>query len=88
MAFDTETTSENPLKAELVGFSISYEVKKAYYFPLVYSGERIHEEEPVRKILTKYLQNEPIAVVGHNIKYDYKVLKRFGVELKNIVSIR
>lgn len=85
MAFDTETTSENPLKAELVGFSISYEVKKAYYFPLVYSGERIHEEEPVRKILTKYLQNEPIAVVGHNIKYDYKVLKRFGVELKNIV---
>ncbi len=85
MAFDTETTSENPLLATLVGFSLSFEVKKAYYFPLVCDGKRIHEEEPVRKVLKKYLEQEPIALIGHNIKYDYKVMKGFGVELNKIV---
>jgi DNA polymerase-1 len=85
MAFDTETTSENPLLATLVGFSLSFEVKKAYYFPLVCDGKRIHEEEPVRKVLKKYFEKNPIAIIGHNIKYDYKVMKRFGVELTKIV---
>ncbi|MDC7238127.1 MAG: DNA polymerase I [Sphaerochaetaceae bacterium] len=85
MAFDTETTSENPLLATLVGFSFSFEVKKAYYFPLICDGKRIHEEEPVRKVLKKYLEQNPIALIGHNIKYDYKVMKCFGVELTKIV---
>lgn len=85
MAFDTETTSEDAIKATLVGFSLSFELKKAYYFPLICGGKRIHEEEEVRPILKKYLQDNPIAIIGHNIKYDYKVMKRFGVELKNIV---
>lgn len=84
MAFDTETTSENPMDAELVGFSFSYKLKESYYFPIVCGGKRIHENDSVRPILHKYLFENPINIIGHNIKYDYKVLKRFGVEIKNI----
>ncbi len=85
MAFDTETTSENSMKAKLVGFSISYKVKEAYYFPIVCGGKRIHEESEIFPILKKYLEDSPIAIIGHNIKYDYKVMKNFGIELKNII---
>lgn len=85
MAFDTETTSIDPIKAELVGFSISYKVKESYYFPIVCGGKRIHEAETFKPILIKYLQDNPIALIGHNIKYDYKVMKRFGVSLNNMV---
>jgi len=85
MAFDTETTSENPMKAQLVGFSISYKIKEAYYFPIICGGERIHEDDDVRNILREFLFDNPIDIIGHNIKYDYKVMKRFGVEIKNIV---
>ncbi|MGD1818885.1 MAG: DNA polymerase I [Pleomorphochaeta sp.] len=85
MAFDTETTSEDPIKADLVGFSFSSKIKEAYYFPVVCGGKRIHEEKDILPILKKYLEEKPIAIIGHNIKYDYKVMKRFGVELKNIV---
>ncbi|MGD1823139.1 MAG: DNA polymerase I [Pleomorphochaeta sp.] len=85
MAFDTETTSENPMDAELVGFSLSYKLKEAYYFPIICDGKRVHEDDEVRVVLKEFLEDNPIALIGHNIKYDYKVMKRFGIELKNIV---
>jgi len=85
MAFDTETTSENPMEADLVGFSISYKLKEAYYFPIICGGKRLHNDEEVRIVLKEFLEDNPIAIIGHNIKYDYKVMKRFKIELRNIV---
>lgn len=85
MAFDTETTSLDELNCSLVGFSFAYEPKKAWYFPLVCGKKRVFEEDEVRPILKKYLEEGRIGIVGQNIKYDYKVLSLMGVKIKNIV---
>ncbi|WP_322971005.1 DNA polymerase I [Faecalibacter sp. LW9] len=77
--FDTETTSLEALEAELVGISFSYEKGKGYYIPFPESFEEakvlIHEFKEV-------LENDQIAKIGQNLKYDIKVLAKYGVEVK------
>lgn len=85
MAFDTETTGIDSMKATLVGFSFCYEAKEAWYFPLVCGGKRVVEEEPVRAVFKEYLESGRIGIIGQNIKYDYKILSHFGVKITNIV---
>jgi DNA polymerase-1 len=85
MAFDTETTGLDTLVADMVGFSFSYEPKEAWYFPLVCGGKRVAEEEPVREVFKEYIESGRIGIIGQNIKYDYKILSRFGVKITNIV---
>ena len=84
VAFDTETTSLDPLEAELVGFSFSYELKKAYYIPLIANNERVVLVDEVVKLLKEFFTGK-LKIVGQNIKYDYRVLLNYGIELKNIV---
>lgn len=84
VAFDTETTSADDMVADLVGFSFTDHSKEAWYFPLVCGGERVAEEEGVREVLKKYFEGGKLSVIGQNIKYDYKVMKRFGVTIKTI----
>ncbi|MCH3916975.1 MAG: DNA polymerase I [Spirochaetia bacterium] len=84
MAFDTETTSPDDMAATLVGFSFTDHSKEAWYFPLVCGGVRVQQDDGVRKVLKTYLEGGKIAVIGQNIKYDYKVLKRFGVTIRTI----
>lgn len=62
-ALDTETTSLDPLQCQLVGFSISTKPGEAYYI----KGELVGEFKTI-------LENKAIGKVGHNIKFDYKVL--------------
>jgi DNA polymerase-1 len=64
LALDTETTSLDPLQCELVGFSIATAPGKAYYI----EGKYVEQLRPI-------LENPKIGKVGHNIKFDYKVLK-------------
>jgi DNA polymerase-1 len=85
MAFDTETTGIDTMVSDMVGFSFSYEPKEAWYFPLVCGGKRVCEDEPVREVFKEYLESGRIGIIGQNIKYDYKILSRFGVKLTNIV---
>ncbi len=78
VAFDTETTSlENP---KIVGFSFAFEAKKAYYVPINHNYLGVSTQIPEKsalKAIEKILQKK---VIGHNLKFDFKMLKKYGIK--------
>ncbi|HUU79982.1 MAG TPA: DNA polymerase I [Acidobacteriota bacterium] len=87
VSIDTETTSQNPVKAKLVGISFSCEEGKAYYLPVAHQYPGVPKQLAwleALEILRDVLEDELIAKVGQNIKFDAEVLRRHGVELKGI----
>ena len=78
--FDTETTSHNTLNAELVGFSFSVKEHEAYYVPINESKALALEQINLFKPL---FEDETKTLIGQNIKYDYQVLKNYGIDIKN-----
>jgi len=78
--FDTETTSLNTLNAELVGFSFSVKEHEAYYVPINESKALALEQINLFKSL---FEDETKTLIGQNIKYDYQVLKNYGIDIKN-----
>lgn len=83
-AFDVETTSLNEMEAEPVGFSISVRAGEACYIPLKAGGRDVLPAEDVRELLRGILEDASLELIGHNFKYDYKVLHRWGVTVANI----
>ena len=80
ICFDTETTSESPIKAELVGISFAIQEKEAWYVP--FNGAI-----PPSKILgalKTLFENPKKGFFGHNVKYDLHVLRNYGIEVKNL----
>ena len=85
-SFDTETTSSDPMAAELVGMSFSWEPLTAYYVPIAcgeHREERVSKEEAF-KLLKPILEDAKIQKQGQNIKYDKIVMARAGVRLAGI----
>jgi len=84
-ALDTETTDVNPIDAELVGISFSRKEKEAYYVPVGNSDKKNNLKLAfVIENLKEILEEESIKKVGHNLKYDLEVLRRYEIELKGI----
>ncbi len=83
-AVDTETTSLNPQEAELVGISLSYAANASFYIPIGHSNTRSLSKEYVISKLKPILEDPSIKKVGQNIKYDYIIFKKHGVELTSI----
>ena len=79
VCFDTETTSLNELEAELVGMSFSYKKGLAYYIPLSEKREEVLE---TLEIFKPFFEKEDVLKIAHNLKFDYKVLHQYGVEIK------
>ncbi len=78
-SLDTETTSMNPIDAELVGMSFSFAENQAFYVPVPAA------QEEAQKIVNQFkslLENEHTLKIGQNIKYDMLVFRRYGVEVK------
>jgi DNA polymerase I len=83
-AFDTETTSVDSLTADLVGMSFCFKEGEAYYVPVGHKeGSQLDRDKTVAA-LKPALENEKIGKVGHNIKFDYEVMHRYGVKLAPI----
>ncbi|MEI7818661.1 MAG: DNA polymerase I [bacterium] len=83
-ALDTETTSVDVIKADLVGISISWKAGEAYYIPVGHeSGEQL-AKEIVLDVLRPILEDPKIGKVGHNIKFDYQIFKCAGVTVQGI----
>lgn len=78
VCFDTETTNIDARQADLVGISFSYKAREAFYvaIPQEFDAAKsiIHEFMP-------FFQNTGIEKIAHNIKYDLKVLSRYGISL-------
>lgn len=78
LSLDTETTSTNPIDAELVGLSFSVEEKKAFYVAVPDNRE---EAQKIVNIFKPLYENPEILKIGQNLKYDLEVLHNYGVSL-------
>ena len=79
LSLDTETTSTNAIDAELVGLSFSVKEFEAFYIPIPPNRE---EALKIVNIFKPAYEDAKILKVGQNIKYDYEILKHYGVEIK------
>ncbi|MDG1571042.1 DNA polymerase I [Robiginitalea sp. M366] len=79
VCFDTETTSLDPLQAELVGIAFSWEAHKGYYVPIPGGREAASQ---VLEQLRPFFESESIEKVGQNLKYDIKVLSTYNLPVK------
>ncbi|MCS7197338.1 MAG: DNA polymerase I [Candidatus Bipolaricaulota bacterium] len=85
ISLDTETTSEDAMTAELIGISLAIEPGSGFYIPLGHSYLGAPPQLPrdlVVKRLKALLETKPI--IGQNLKYDAKILRRSGINIKNI----
>ena len=85
IAFDTETTSTDQMSAELVGIALATEPGRGYYLPVGHapgSGDQLALEQ-VLNALRPHLTNPDIPKAGHNLKYDYVVLARYGLRVRH-----
>ena len=76
VCFDTETTSLNALEAELVGIAFSWTAEQGYYLAL---PEDRNEVEKLLAPFNVFFEHPEIEKIGHNLKYDLKVLRNYGI---------
>ena len=97
VAVDTETSSLEPHEADLVGISLAASPSEVWYLPFGHRarGGDLAAPEPVKNLppitdpvmapLVDLLQDPSVRKAGHNVKYDWQVLRRAGVELAGVV---
>ena len=87
VSFDTETTSLDPMAAEIVGLSLSVEPGKACYVPLAhrYAGapDQLSREQVLAR-LRGWMESADHSKVGQNLKYDMHVLENHGIRLAGV----
>lgn len=76
--FDTETTSLNVWEAELVGIAFSMEVGRGYYVPFT---DDLEMSKKVSGLFKQVLEDSSKEKIGHNLKYDINVLKKYGIHV-------
>jgi DNA polymerase-1 len=83
ISFDTETTSPDQIKAELVGISLAVEPGTGYYIPVGHLPEAGPQLplQVVLEALRKPMTDPAIPKIGHNLKYDFVVLARYGLRV-------
>lgn len=96
VAVDTETTSLDEMRAELVGISLAVEPGRACYIPLGHTlgegdlfgaAKRAEGQMTVEEalaLLKPVLEDDAILKIGHNMKYDWKIFARHGVQVAPI----
>ncbi|MDA3834950.1 MAG: DNA polymerase I [Spirochaetales bacterium] len=87
-AVDTETTSENPMNAKLVGLSFAIKPDEAFYIPCCHDYPDVPDQLDLANVLTlikSVLENPAIKKIGQNIKYDWIVLARHGINLAGVM---
>ena len=84
ISFDTETTSTEEMRAELVGISLAVKAGQAYYIPIGHTSGSNLPIEKVITALTPSMTDAKIAKVAHNAKYDFIILARHGLTIAPI----
>ena len=86
-AVDTETTSEHPMKAELVGISVAITPHQAYYIPVGHRYIGAPQQLPLDTVIQRLkpiLEDDTLPKYGQNIKYDIIVLAHYGIHLQGV----
>ncbi|ENX51382.1 MULTISPECIES: DNA polymerase I [Acinetobacter] len=84
-AIDTETTNLDYRFAELVGFSVAFDAKDAYYVPVAHDYEGAPEQlnrELVLAQIKPILENEQVKKIGHHLKYDAHIFANHGITIQ------
>ena len=82
---DLETTSPNPVEADIVGISFSYTIETGFYIPLLHKENvKQLDIEYVMEQLKPILENEKIKKIGQNIKYEIIVLSKYDINLLGV----
>jgi len=85
VSIDTESTSEDPMRAELVGISLSMEKNKGIYIPVAHKvKERQLDRDYVISGLKEVIEDPNIKKIGQNIKYDALIFKRNNMDIRGI----
>ncbi|OGP61466.1 MAG: DNA polymerase I [Deltaproteobacteria bacterium RBG_13_49_15] len=87
-SLDTETTSQDPMLAQLVGMSFSVAPNEAFYIPLGHSALSSDKQLNIELVLNRLkpiLEDSKIRKIGQNIKYDWIVLNRYGIDLAGVI---
>ena len=89
LSVDLETTSINPMVAEIVGFSFSVKKDTGVYVPIRFKDKKDNlfgddDLQTAIGILKPILENSNIPKTGQNIKYDALIMKRYGINLDGI----
>ncbi|WP_250452956.1 DNA polymerase I [Caballeronia sp. ATUFL_M2_KS44] len=86
-SFDTETTSLDPMVAQIVGLSVSIEAGHAAYIPVAHRGPDAPVQLPRDEVLAKlkpWLEDASKKKVGQHLKYDEQVLANYGIALRGV----
>lgn len=79
---DLEATSTDPLRADIVGWAVSWQPGQAYYLPVDGPrGSQVLAAETVRNAMKPILEDPQRTIVNQNIKYDWLVLRRVGIDI-------
>ncbi len=81
ISFDTETTSTEEMKAEIVGISLATKEGEGYYIPVGHNAGTNLPLEQVISAIKAPMTNPKIGKIAHNAKYDYIVLARHGLRV-------
>lgn len=81
IAFDTETTDTEEMRADLVGISLSIKDGQGFYIPVGHTAGTQLPTTSVIEALIPSMTNPKIGKVAHNAKYDYILLKRYGLDV-------
>lgn len=84
VTIDFETTSVDPMLAELIGVSFCWKEGEAYYIPLKHETEETLDRDFVMGELKGMLSDGRIKKIGQNIKYEKLILLNYGIELNGI----
>ncbi len=85
LVIDTETTSQHPMEARLVGVSLCFSPPEAIYIPVGHKEEAGQMDlSSLKEVLGPVLSDPGVEKVGQNIKYDLIVLERHGMKVENV----
>ena len=83
-AIDTETNSLDAHQAKLVGISISHKIGKGCYIPTGHKNFKNLDETKILKIFKPYLEDKSIKKIGQNIKFDYIIFNKRGIDINSL----
>jgi DNA polymerase-1 len=83
-AFDTETTSEHPLRCDLVGISLAVKPGQAWYIPVGHTEDEQLAREVVLEALRPFFADAKLPKFAHHAKFDIEVLERAGVPIAGV----
>lgn len=89
IGIDTETTSLNPMEAQLVGISIALKAGEAVYIPLGHTPTAAPEQLDLQDVLGRlkpHLENAELKKIGQNLKYDQHIFANYGISLNGIAG--